>query len=265
MRFAGGEGCSSILSDRGMDIINNARELCYLTQVVIRLFEDTSRGMEDPRRFRVEILFSPGATATPLHIDEANRNADLSRLDTAPLETVNREGLTCKDVEDFFCSAIIEGGHFSDDGSSIGTADNFCSSRSLPEPAPATAPDSAPKRLLRTLKQRTSTVQEDLEEEEKDSQVDPTDAAVADGKSAKMDGSECTSERAVTPSSEKMADIQESDEDNAKGPQARLESKYFWSAVAAGTLLLGAGCLVMALSLGGESRNHRRRTTIIRT
>lgn len=55
----------SPLSLKGLEILANASELCYLTQVVIRLFEDTQKPNEDPRRFRVEILFSPGATATP--------------------------------------------------------------------------------------------------------------------------------------------------------------------------------------------------------
>ena len=42
-----------------------------------------------------------------------------------------------------------------------------------------------------------------------------------------------------------------------------LESKYFWSAVAMGTLLLGAGCLVMAMSLSGPpTRGHRRRASL---
>lgn len=50
----------SPLSLKGQEILANASELCYLTQVVMRLFEDTQKPSEDPRRFRVEILFSPG-------------------------------------------------------------------------------------------------------------------------------------------------------------------------------------------------------------
>lgn len=109
LRFGGCEGQKSILSQRGLSIINQAPELCYLTQIIIRLFEDTRRHMEDPRRYRVEILFSPGATATPMHIDELDRDADSSRFDTSGLEFIGKEGLTCKEVEDFFSSAIIAG------------------------------------------------------------------------------------------------------------------------------------------------------------
>ena len=50
----------SPLSLKGQEILANASELCYLTQVVIRLFEDTQKPSDDPKRFRVEILFSPG-------------------------------------------------------------------------------------------------------------------------------------------------------------------------------------------------------------
>ena len=60
----------------------------------MRVFEDSRPEMRDnPKRFRVEILFSPGATSTPLHLDEANRESDLSRLDTAPLQMIGKDNL----------------------------------------------------------------------------------------------------------------------------------------------------------------------------
>jgi ribosomal protein L20A (L18A) len=65
--------------------------------------------MEDPRRYRVEILFSPGATATPMHMDELDRDSDSTRFDTSGLEFIGRKDLTCNDVEDFFSSAIVAG------------------------------------------------------------------------------------------------------------------------------------------------------------
>ena len=271
MRYAGGDGASSILSPHGIEIINNTRELCYLTQVTIRLFEDTSRRMDDPRRFRVEIMFSAGATATPLHIDEANRYADLTRLDTNPLEPVGRDGLTCQDVEDFFSSAIIEGGHFSDDVSSIGTTE-----RAKPMPVVGQAPvspEGGAKRLTRTLKQRTSTL---LDDGEGDGAGDGETEADLTQSISPFDEIPPKSDPPENPtvslnSKENLNDIQEEEgeesEDERKDmKQARLESRYFWSAVAAGTLLLGAACVVMALSLGGEDRRgYRRRASIMRT
>ena len=109
-RFAQmGNGKRSLLSHHGRVIVNSTPELCYLTQVVIRVFEDNRRPIEDPRRFRVEILFSPGATATPMHMNELDREQDQSRFDTAPLQLIGREGLTCQEVEDFFEQAIMAG------------------------------------------------------------------------------------------------------------------------------------------------------------
>jgi hypothetical protein len=99
----------SPLSERGKKILANASELCYLTQVVIRLFEDTQKPSEDPKRFRVEILFSPGATATPRHMAELYREKDASRFDTEKLQKISIEGLTCTQVEEFFEQAIREG------------------------------------------------------------------------------------------------------------------------------------------------------------
>jgi hypothetical protein len=97
------------LSLNGQEILANASELCYLTQVVIRLFEDTQKPPEDPRRFRVEIMFSPGATATPLHMAELYREKDASRFDTEKLQKISFDGLTCAQVEAYFTEAIKEG------------------------------------------------------------------------------------------------------------------------------------------------------------
>jgi len=296
MRFAGGEGGNPILSDHGIEIINNTRELCYLTQVIIRLFEDPSRRMDDPRRFRVEILFSAGATATPLHIHEANRYADLSRLDTNPLEPIGRDGLTCKDVEDFFNSAIIEGGHGSGDTMSVGTDDGR--SKQFPTLSDGTpiSPDAGGKRVARTLKQHTSIHLDDLNERLLDALGPHTFSSEATQGDLPESGTMTPASTSNDGPKESLNNIQEEEEiegeeeeGQEKGdllllPNRRkeegqpqkpeeeqpdhptsLESKYFWSAVAAGTFLLGAACVVLALSLGEDRRGYRRRTSIIRT
>ena len=109
-RFAEmGNGKRSLLSQHGKSIVNSTPELCYLTQVVLRVFEDNRRPVDDPRRFRIEIFFSPGATATPMHMNELDREQDQSRFDTAPLQLISRDGLTCQDVEEFFEQAIVAG------------------------------------------------------------------------------------------------------------------------------------------------------------
>jgi hypothetical protein len=99
----------SPLSLKGQGIVASASELCYLTQVVIRLFEDNQKPADSAKRFRVEILFSPGATATPLHMAELNREQDASRFDTEKLQKISIEGLTCAQVEEYFAEAIKEG------------------------------------------------------------------------------------------------------------------------------------------------------------
>ena len=88
----------------------------------MRVFEDNRRAIDDPRRFRVEILFSPGATATPRHIDEDEREHDLSRYGTEPLQEIGREGLTCAEVEEFFEMAIMAGKTEDDDTVTLSTA-----------------------------------------------------------------------------------------------------------------------------------------------
>jgi inositol-hexakisphosphate/diphosphoinositol-pentakisphosphate 1-kinase len=110
IRFANPDHRTSLLSEEGIDILNNTPELCYLTQIVMRVFEDTRPEMSnDPRRFRVEILFSPGADATPFHMSEMDRDNDASRFDTAPLQMIGREGLTCLEVENFLEMVMMEG------------------------------------------------------------------------------------------------------------------------------------------------------------
>ena len=97
---------ASLLSSRGREIISMAPELCYLTQIVFRLFENTNKDIDDPKRFRVEIQFSPGATATPSHMSELERDHDSSRFDTDPLQVISKDHLTAAEVEDFFTELI---------------------------------------------------------------------------------------------------------------------------------------------------------------
>ena len=55
------DGDPSALSPEGLDLLDNVSELSYLTQVVIRLFEDS----QQPGRLRCELSFSPGANNCP--------------------------------------------------------------------------------------------------------------------------------------------------------------------------------------------------------
>ena len=104
------ENCvKSPLSAQGQQILADASELCYLTQVVMRLFEDPQKPLDDPKRFRVEIWFSPGATATPMHMEMMYRENDASRFDTEKLQKISIEGLSCTQVEEYFAEAMKDG------------------------------------------------------------------------------------------------------------------------------------------------------------
>lgn len=119
-----GDGKASLLSEPGVHFINQTSELCYLTQVVFRLFEDASLPMEEARRYRVEILFSAGATAPPIHLNESDKGYDTTRLDTAELVRVDRDGLTCEEIEEFFESVIVENGEHHG-GGGVGNSDRM--------------------------------------------------------------------------------------------------------------------------------------------
>lgn len=76
MRFPR-EGDPCALSTEGLELLDSVKELSYLTQVVIRLFEDS----QQPGRLRCELSFSPGANICP-YKDNA--------CEIAPYITINK-------------------------------------------------------------------------------------------------------------------------------------------------------------------------------
>ncbi|CAM9730098.1 unnamed protein product [Pylaiella littoralis] len=87
----------AVVTEEAMRMLSRTKELCYLTSFVIRLFEDTEKAPEDPARFRVEILFSPGVVKHPMLPGD--------HLHTAPLVPLHKH-LTCKQVEETLNAAI---------------------------------------------------------------------------------------------------------------------------------------------------------------
>jgi hypothetical protein len=81
-------------------MIARTNELCYLTSFVIRLFEDLEKSGDDPSRFRVEILFTPGVVKSPV--------LSGNHLHTAPLAPLHKQ-LTCTQVEAVLDAAIALG------------------------------------------------------------------------------------------------------------------------------------------------------------
>ena len=244
----------------------------------------------------MEILFSPGATATPLHIDEGNRDSDISRLDTAPLEYIGRNGLTCREVEDIFGSAIMEGGKielgdvasastiellkrpegsvkskpaksdknnthknqlvegFKEDEELTAANSKDALSTSLltdNEAIPETQPAPCPPAII-ACSIMPEPDQEPVSDGENNVKVNATndDVKVEEEKEEKGE--------VETP---KDREAEKVSRDLPTGKNDSLSYKYYWTTVAMGTLLLGAGCIVMALSLGGSRNAHRRRYT----
>lgn len=250
LRFAGDNQASSLLSEQGVAIINGTPELCYLTQIVMRVFEDSDRPMDDPKRFRVEILFSPGATATPFHLDETNRDSDASRFDTAPLQMIGREGLTCQEVEDFFEEVIMSSGEFEDDEieeSLVGSADKVPEGSmdrnsqvdAMPskDEAEVTGGAETPPLPLPTTTQSEAVTPDLLSREV----IVPS--ATPDGCSEPSIPNGCDPEDDGTPESV-----------SPSKPRGRV----FWNCVAVGSVVLGLACLTIAMQSTGRRRRWSR-------
>jgi len=58
-------GCRSLLKREARRLLGQIKELSYLTMIVFQLYEDPFKSLDDPSRFRVEILFTPGVTSPP--------------------------------------------------------------------------------------------------------------------------------------------------------------------------------------------------------
>ncbi|GKY97682.1 hypothetical protein MPSEU_000726400 [Mayamaea pseudoterrestris] len=282
LRFAKKDGTRSLLSEEGIAKLNATPELCYLTQFVMRVFEDSRRDMNDPKRFRVEMLFSPGATATPFHMNEMDREADASRFDTAPFENIGRDDLTCQDVEEFFDLAILA-------GRSADHAENekVNVSMSVEEPVKqkkAMLPSSSPaKRISSTPppvvaatgvatktigipgKKKSATVNAiedatagDVENVERRNKA-VADMAYSDGQPSVPDSKVATVDESISSpesdaSQDAKADEIKTSDDNASKFASR---KYFWSCVGIGCFALGVACLGTALHMSHGSRRRR--------
>lgn len=94
-----GEGEPYAIDKHGEAKLDSVVELGYLTQVVIRLFEDR----EDTTKFRCEIMFSPGATNDPWN--------SATKSDLAPVVLLNR-AIPCETLIACLDNAIAAGyGH----------------------------------------------------------------------------------------------------------------------------------------------------------
>jgi inositol hexakisphosphate/diphosphoinositol-pentakisphosphate kinase len=226
-----GSTLKSPLSERGIRTIASSPELCYLTQVVIRLFENTNKEPDDPKRFRIEILFSPGATATPLHMSELERDADTSRFDTEPLVLISKENLTCKDIEDYFSESILNGQMKEDD---ITTTTSFQEVKKVDLISIPEGDSIAQKNSVQSGKNEPSMPSRiPIIEEEEGEQIGTNTAA--ENADIKVNDSNTVLDEAIDSEDKQKLEV-----------MAKLLSKqYFWTSVAAVSLVVGVGLLIL--------------------
>ena len=275
LRFGG----RPILSQNGIDIINGTPELCYLTQIVMRVFEDSRPEMrENPNRFRVEILFSPGATATPFHLDEANRESDPSRLDTAPLQMIGRDSLTCDELEEFFAEAIMAGRADDEDCAESPSVSTLTKAVGLPKypskrkedklddgPWPAvylscgSARFSAPMLDSPTIAEATMKGSEDstaLRDEEHEAPTENTDRV--NQREGDNEEISCSNDTAGD-KPDGFGDDESVDTTTSEVVRKVVSRKRCWTFVAVGSFVVGVSCLLLAMQMADDSR-HRRST-----
>ena len=269
--------CSSkgLLSEHGTSIVNATRELCYLTQIVMRVFEDNRRALDDPRRFRVEVLFSPGAAATPSHIDEDEREHDTARYGTEPLQVIGREGLTCAEVEDFFEQAIMAGKGDDEEAYEIAST-STAAERTRRKGKKGESIDVSDVASIDGLVVPHSNLADDAATSTLESRAETTfvedDETISPSHAAANSTTPCTDvakERSVV-GSPVMRSIG-GEENNTNGDEGtdkqtdnpaltkrRLnERKYFWGTVAVASIALGVGCLFLSLDMAHHGRRRR--------
>mmetsp|Transcript_56610 Transcript_56610/g.120192 ORF Transcript_56610/g.120192 Transcript_56610/m.120192 type:complete len:1719 (+) Transcript_56610:117-5273(+) len=232
----------SPLSLNGQEILANASELCYLTQVVIRLFEDTQKPSDDPRRFRVEILFSPGATATPLHMAELYREKDATRFDTEKLQKISIDHLTCAQVEEYFAEAIKEGKTEDEDDDVKKT--------------PAGKGDKGKKDAISKEKEIADGPSATKQMSDTEKNCHQVTKATDDGNNGKVESNtpgereQCGSEVEVTKACDVDATVRSSGSSQADFDEKDVDN--FWRSAAVVGVLLGVGCL-FAMSRAAKS------------
>ncbi|KDD72813.1 hypothetical protein H632_c2864p0, partial [Helicosporidium sp. ATCC 50920] len=78
-------GGEPLLPPEAQATLDATRELDYMTHCVIRMFENKRIPIGDPARFRMEVLFSPGAAFNPTMVVPVHNNHTLPIAPRIPL------------------------------------------------------------------------------------------------------------------------------------------------------------------------------------
>ena len=60
LRYAVGSNGQPAITQQGRQALNEISEYDYLSHILLRMYENESYDIADPKRFRVVLLFSPG-------------------------------------------------------------------------------------------------------------------------------------------------------------------------------------------------------------
>ncbi|KAK6155129.1 hypothetical protein DH2020_009377 [Rehmannia glutinosa] len=78
------QGEPSLVCDSALERLCRTKELDYMSNIVLRLFENTAVALEDPKKFRIEMTFSRGADLSPLEGNDSEA-ASLHQEHTLPI------------------------------------------------------------------------------------------------------------------------------------------------------------------------------------
>ena len=76
-----------LIGPEGETRLEQAIEKDYLTQIVFQLYENKRVAVDDPERFRVEILFSNGSAYNPFEVSISVTSEQLPRKPTHNFQT----------------------------------------------------------------------------------------------------------------------------------------------------------------------------------
>ncbi|XP_039780966.1 inositol hexakisphosphate and diphosphoinositol-pentakisphosphate kinase VIP2-like isoform X5 [Panicum virgatum] len=78
------QGEDSLVCQSALDRLHRTKELDYMSNIVLRMFENTEVPLEDEKRFRIEMTFSRGADLSPLE-DKTSESSSLLQEHTLPI------------------------------------------------------------------------------------------------------------------------------------------------------------------------------------